>query len=131
MRHGVDDAGEVVVETDLDLLRLGGQLDLLDTPGIGAEERLDALSAEVLRSLDAVVLVVRYPALYTRFTQKLVDELQADIGKLFLVWNLDAACVELPPAELARHAETLRVKVAGAHDLPWDQVQVQNLLVAP
>ena len=117
MRHGVGDAGEVVVETDLDLLRLGGQLDLLDTPGIGAEERLDALSAEVLRSLDAVVLVVRYPALYTRFTQKLVDELQADIGKLFLVWNLDTACAELPPAELARHAETLREKVAGAHDL--------------
>ena len=86
-------------------------------PGIGAEERLDALSAEVLRSLDAVVLVVRYPALYTRFTQKLVDELQADIGKLFLVWNLDTACAELPPAELARHAETLREKVAGAHDL--------------
>src|SRR5512144_795622 len=32
MRAGVRDATEVVVETDADLLQLGGQVDLLDTP---------------------------------------------------------------------------------------------------
>lgn len=112
-----DGAAEVVVATDLDLLQLGGQVDIVDTPGIGTEERFDLISAEALRSLDAVVLVVRYPALFTRLTQKLMKELEADIGKLFVVWNLDSACSELSADERARHAETLRARVAGAHEL--------------
>ena len=116
MRDGVD-AGEVVVETNLDLLQLGGQLDLLDTPGVGSEERFDAISDQALRSLDAVVLVVRYPALFTRFTRHLMQSLQADIGKLFVVWNLDADCAELTDDERRTHAETLRTNVAGAHEL--------------
>ena len=111
------DAHEVVAETDLDLLELGGQVDLLDTPGVGSAAQFDAVSADVLRSLDAVVLVVRYPALFTQFTRRLMDGLQADIGKLFVVWNLDADCAELTPVERARHAETLRTTVAGAHEL--------------
>jgi Dynamin family len=108
---------EVVAETDLDLLELGGQVDLLDTPGVGSAEQFDAVSAEVLRSLDAVILVVRYPALFTQFTRHLVDGLQADIGKLFVVWNLDADCAELTADERTRHAATLRANVAGAHEL--------------
>jgi hypothetical protein len=111
------DAPEVVAETDLDLLELGGQVDLLDTPGVGSAAQFDAVSADVLCSLDAVVLVVRYPALFTQFTRRLMDGLQADIGKLFVVWNLDADCAELTSVERARHAETLRANVAGAHEL--------------
>jgi predicted GTPase len=116
MRDGVD-ADEVVAETNLDLLQLGGQLDLLDTPGVGSEERFDAISEHALRSLDAVVLVVRYPALFTRFTRHLMQSLQTDIGKLFVVWNLDADCAELTDEERRTHAETLRTNVAGAHEL--------------
>ncbi len=117
MRDSAGGAGEVVVETDLDLLQLGGQVDLLDTPGVGSDERFDLISAETLRSLDAVVLVVRYPALFTQVTRRLMDQLQSDIGKLFVVWNLDAACAELTPEERTRHAERLRADVAGAHEL--------------
>ena len=117
MRAGVRDAAEVVIETNVDLLQLGGQVDLLDTPGVGSDERFDAISAEALRSLDAVVLVVRYPALYTQVTRRLVDALQADIGKLFVVWNLDAHCAELSKKERSRQAEKLRAAVAGAHEL--------------
>jgi len=116
MRDG-GTTGDVVVETDLDLLELGGQVDLLDTPGVGAAAEFDAVSADALRSLDAVVLVVRYPALFTQFTRRVMDGLQADIGKLFVVWNLDADCAELSTEELARHAATLRARVAGAHEL--------------
>lgn len=117
MRAGVRDAAEVVVETEADLLQLGGQVDLLDTPGVGSHERFDAISAEALRDLDAVVLVVRYPALFTQATRRLMDHLQADIAKLFVVWNLDADCAELSEDERARHAGTLRTEVAGAHEL--------------
>ncbi|HSP96603.1 MAG TPA: dynamin family protein [Candidatus Dormibacteraeota bacterium] len=117
MRAGVRDVAEVVVETEADLLQLGGQVDLVDTPGVGSDERFDAISAEALRALDAVVLVVRYPSLFTQATRRLMEGLQADIGKLFVVWNLDADCAELEKDELARHAETLRADVAGAHEL--------------
>jgi hypothetical protein len=117
MRTGVRDAAEVLVETDADLLQLGGQVDLLDTPGVGSDARFDAISAEALRSLDAVVLVVRYPALFTQVTRRLMEGLRADIGKLFVVWNLDADCAELSAAERAQHAERLRDDVAGAHEL--------------
>jgi len=110
MREGPGDASEVVVETDLDLLQLGGQVDLLDTPGVGAEQRFDEISAATLSSLDAVVLVVRYPALFTQFTRNIMEDLDNDIGKLFVIWNLDAE-------ERARHTETLRRNVAGAHEL--------------
>src|SRR5574341_168585 len=110
-------APEVVVETNLDLLELGGQVDLLDTPGVGSAAELDAVSAAALRSLDAVILVVRYPALFTRFTRRLVEALEEDIGKLFVVWNLDADCAELSPEERARHGASLRANIAGAHDL--------------
>jgi len=108
---------EVVVETNLDVLGLGGQVDLIDTPGVGADSHFDAVTAEALQGLDAVILVVRYPALFTQFTRHLVKTLDADIGKLFVVWNLDAACYELTPADRERHAGTLREHVAGAHDL--------------
>lgn len=108
---------EVVVETPLDLLQLGGQVDLLDTPGVGSEERFDVISGETLRSLDAVILVVRYPALFTQFTRRIMHGLENDIGKLFVVWNLDADCAELSAAERAQHASTLRSNVAGAHEL--------------
>ena len=122
MREGTADpvvvgVGEVVAETDLELLELGGQVDLLDTPGVGSAAQFDAISAEALRSLDAVILVVRYPALFTQFTRHLMDGLQTDIGKLFVVWNLDADCAELAAEDSARHAETLRANVAGAHEL--------------
>ncbi len=113
----VDDVGEVVVETDLDMLQLGGQVDLVDTPGVGSAARFDALTADALRSLDAVVLVVRYPALFTQFTRRLMDGLQTDIGKLFVVWNLDGACADLTPEERRRHADSLRANVVGVHDL--------------
>jgi signal recognition particle receptor subunit beta len=117
MRAGVRDVAEVVVETEADLLQLGGQVDLVDTPGVGSHAHFDAISAEALRALDAVVLVVRYPALFTQATRRLMQDLQADIGKLFVVWNLDADCAELEAGELARHADTLRAEVAGAHEL--------------
>jgi hypothetical protein len=125
MRNGAtppaqDDPGqiaEVVVETDLDLLQLGGQVDLLDTPGVGSEERFDTISSDALHLLDAVILVVRYPALFTQFTRALMHGLENDIGKLFVVWNLDADCAELSPQERNEHAGTLRANVAGAHDL--------------
>jgi hypothetical protein len=117
MRAGVRDASEVVIETNVDLLQLGGQVDLVDTPGVGSDARFDAISADALRSLDAVVLVVRYPALYTQVTRQLVENLQTDIGKLFVIWNLDTDCAELPAEERARQAEKLRDEVAGAHEL--------------
>jgi predicted GTPase len=117
MRGGGGEVREVVAETDVDLLRLGGQVDLMDTPGVGSEERFDAISSQALRALDAVILVVRYPALFTQFTRNLMRALESDIGKLFVVWNLDADCAELSADERARHAETLRTKVAGAHEL--------------
>lgn len=117
MREHSVDAGEITVETPVDLLRLGGQVDLLDTPGVGSDDRADRISADVLRTLDAVVLVVRYPALFTRLTRQLMQELEGDIGKLFVVWNLDTDCAELAEEERARHAEELRRSVAGAHEL--------------
>jgi hypothetical protein len=117
MRAGGTGAAEITVETPADLLRLGGQVDLLDTPGVGSDDRADRISAAVLRALDAVVLVVRYPALFTRLTRQLMSELEGDIGKLFVVWNLDSDCAELSAEERARHAEQLRHDVAGAHEL--------------
>jgi hypothetical protein len=112
--RGVD---EVVVETNLDLLQLGGQVDLLDTPGVGSEQEFDEVTAVTLRSLDAVVLVVRYPALYTQFTRRLMNELQNEIGKLFVVWNLDASCAELSSDDRQRHSQELRQRVVGAREL--------------
>ncbi len=117
MRLGAQEAQEIVAETPVDLLRLGGQVDLLDTPGIGSDDRADQISSEVLRSLDAVVLVVRYPALFTKVTRQIMAGLQSDIGKLFVVWNLDADCAELTSDERRRFADQLRADVAGAHEL--------------
>lgn len=117
MRGNPSGVHEVLVETNLNLLQLGGQVDLLDTPGVGSVVDFDAVSAEALRSLDAVVMVVRYPALFTQFTRRLMEGLETDIGKLFVVWNLDTACGELSGEERTRHAETLRSNVAGANDL--------------
>ena len=117
MKADTENIGDVVIETSADLLRLGGQVDLIDTPGVGSRDRFDQISAEALRALDTVVLVVRYPALFTRFTRHIVNELQNDIGKLFVVWNLDASCAELSKEERERHAENLRTRVAGAHEL--------------
>ncbi len=117
MRLGVPDADEIVVETPVDLLRLGGQVDLLDTPGVGSDDRSDEISGEVLETLDAVVLVVRYPALFTKVTRKIMAGLEQDIGKLFVVWNLDADCAELSSEERSRHGDRLRIDVSGAHEL--------------
>ncbi|MFP4306868.1 MAG: dynamin family protein [Desulfococcaceae bacterium] len=117
MKTGPESSDEVVVETPSDLLRLGGQVDLIDTPGIGSQDRFDQISGEALRSLDTVVLVVRYPALFTRYTRHIVTELQNDIGKLFVIWNLDASCAELTAEERRRQADNLRTRVAGAHEL--------------
>jgi hypothetical protein len=117
MRSGVVDAREVVVQTDLDLLQLGGQVDLEDTPGVGAEARFDSISARELAALDAVIVVLRYPALFTRFSRELVRRLEGDIGKLFVVWNVDAACADLDDEERRHHADNLRANVAGAHEL--------------
>ncbi len=117
MRAGDGVPAAVVAETNLDLLQLGGQVDLVDTPGVGSDAQHDAISDAAVHALDAVVLVVRYPALFTQFTRRLVEGLDADIGKLFVVWNLDAACTELTPAERERHAADLRAHVAGAHEL--------------
>lgn len=108
---------EVKVTTNLDLLRLGGQVDLVDTPGVGSDDAHDEVSARALRALDAVILVVRYPALFTKFTRNLMRDLEGDVSKLFVVWNTDATCHELSPAELEEQIETLRRDVAGAHDL--------------
>ena len=117
MRSGSENAGQVVAETPSELLRLGGQVDLIDTPGIGSQDQFDQISGHALRALDTVVLVVRYPALFTRFTRHVAAELQNDIGKLFVVWNLDASCAELDEEERQRHAATLRSQVSGAHEL--------------
>jgi len=117
MRDDNTTVDEVVIETNLDLLQLGGQVDLLDTPGVGSETQFDTITAAALRSLDAVVLLVRYPALFTQFTRRLMDGLRNDIGKLFVVWNLDAACAELTPEDRKRQTEILRANVAGAHEL--------------
>lgn len=117
LRGGLQQVAEIVAESPIDLLQLGGQVDLIDTPGVGSDDRADQISADVLRSLDAVVLVVRYPGLFTRLTRTLVNALESDIGKLFVVWNLDADCAELSADERQRHAETLRADVAGAHEL--------------
>jgi signal recognition particle receptor subunit beta len=117
MRETAPALREVVVETDLDLLQLGGQVDLVDTPGVGSEAQFDAVTADTLRGLDAVILVVRYPALFTQFTRHLADQLRGDIGKLFVVWNLDPASAELPEAERRRHADALNAKLPGAHEL--------------
>jgi hypothetical protein len=117
MRLGVPEADEIVVETPVDLLRLGGQVDVLDTPGVGSDDRADQISAEVLRSLDAVVLVVRYPGLFTKLTRRIMAGLESDIGKLFVVWNLDTDCAELSSEERSQHADKLRADVAGAHEL--------------
>lgn len=117
MREGLETSDEVTVTTDLDLLKLGGQVDLVDTPGVGSEDHLDVISGQVLRTLDAVVLVVRYPALFTQFTRRLVEQLQGDISKLFVVWNLDGACQDLSDEERERQREALRANVAGAHEL--------------
>jgi hypothetical protein len=117
MKTGPESSDEVVIETPSDLLRLGGQVDLIDTPGIGSQDRFDQISGETLRSLDTVVLVVRYPALFTRYTRHIVTELQNDIGKLFVIWNLDASCAELTAEDQRRQADNLRTQVAGAHEL--------------
>jgi signal recognition particle receptor subunit beta len=117
MKEVPEDVREVVVETSADLLQLGGQVDLIDTPGVGGQDRFDLISADTLKSLDTVVLVVRYPGLFTKFTRHLMNELQKDIGKLFVVWNLDASCGELAADERDGHAETLRKQVAGANEL--------------
>ncbi|HVM95128.1 MAG TPA: dynamin family protein, partial [Candidatus Acidoferrales bacterium] len=117
MRHGSVEASEVVVETALDVLQLGGQVDLLDTPGVGSDAHFDSITDEALQSLDAVILVVRYPALFTQVTRRLMQRLDADISKLFVVWNLDAASNELEPSERERHAADLKAHVAGAHEL--------------
>ncbi len=116
MREGAGVA-EVVVETPADVLQLGGQVDLLDTPGLGSDDQFDKVTNDLLASLDAVVLVVRYPALFTQFTRRLMERLQRDLTKMFVVWNLDTACAELTSSERSRHAATLREKVAGAHEL--------------
>jgi len=117
MRRGTTEKAEVVVETNLDLLQLGGQVELLDTPGLGSDARMDSVSAEALRSLDAIILVVRYPALFTEFTRQLVRGLSHDISKLFVVWNLDGSCRDLGDAERARHTDTLRANLAGAYEV--------------
>ncbi len=115
--RGEPDVDEVTVTTNLELLQLGGQLDLVDTPGVGSEDRFDEISARTLRSLDAVIVVVRYPALFTRFTRHLMTTLEEDIGKLFVVWNYDTACAELSDEERKEQIEALRTKVAGVHEL--------------
>ncbi len=117
MRDTQFTASEVVVETPLDLLKLGGQVDLMDTPGMGSHVQFDAITEDALRSLDAIVLVVRYPALFTQFTRHLVERLRTDIAKLFVVWNLDAGCAELSQPEREHHAETLKANVATTHEL--------------
>lgn len=108
---------EVVVETNLDLLQLGGQAELLDTPGLGADAKMDSVSAEALGALDAVILVVRYPALFTELTRRLANDLSHDISKLFVVWNLDASCRELSEAERGHQLQLLRDNLTVSHDV--------------
>ncbi len=117
MRRSSNPSAEAVVETNLDLLQLGGQVELLDTPGMGSDARMDTVSADALRCLDAIILVVRYPALFTEYTRQLTRGLSHDISKLFVVWNLDASCRSLDAAQRSQHAQTLRSNVSGAHDL--------------
>ncbi len=118
MRAHPFEAAEVLVTTPLDLLSLGGQVDLLDTPGMGScDEHFDAITGTLLQALDAVVLVVRYPGLFTRFTRELVERLEGTISKLFVVWNLDRACADLSPAERQRFAEQLSQNIRIPHEL--------------
>lgn len=117
MRQSSISNTEAVVETNLDLLQLGGEVELLDTPGMGSDARMDTVSADALRCLDAIILVVRYPALFTEYTRQLTRGLSHDISKLFVVWNLDASCQSLDSAQRNQHAQTLRSNVSGAHDL--------------
>ncbi len=117
MRGSTFGKSEVVVETNLDLLQLGGQAELLDTPGLGADAKMDSVSADALRALDAVILVVRYPALFTELTRRLAKDLSHDISKLFVVWNLDASCRELSDRERRHQLQLLRDNLAVAHDV--------------
>lgn len=118
MRVHPFDAAEVLVTTPLDLLALGGQVDLLDTPGMGSlDHHFDRITGDTLELLDAVVLVVRYPGLFTRFTQELVQNLTGKISKLFVVWNLDRACADVPMHERTRYAEQLSAHIGMPHEL--------------
>lgn len=118
MREHPFEASEVRVTTPLDLLSLGGQVDLLDTPGMGSRDRhFDAVTDEILDALDAVVLVVRYPGLFTRFTGELVARLEGKISKLFVVWNLDRGCIDLSAAERERFAQQLSNSIGMTHEL--------------
>lgn len=118
MRQHAFEAPEVLVTTPLDLLSLGGQVDLLDTPGMGSRDsHFDAVTDRIVDTLDAVVLVVRYPGLFTRFTDDLVARLQGKISKLFVVWNLDRGSLDLSPAERERFARQLSQSIGIAHEL--------------
>ncbi len=117
MRANPRGSAEAVVTTPLDLLRLGGQVDLVDTPGVGAEDAWDAVTGATVASLDAAVLVVRYPGLYTRATRDRAAALEQSLGKLFVVWNLDSACAELGPEARARHAAELRSRLPRAREV--------------
>ncbi|MCX8073268.1 MAG: dynamin family protein [Candidatus Binatia bacterium] len=118
MRTHPFEASEVRVTTPLDLLALGGQVDLLDTPGMGSRERhFDSVTEEILQALDAVVLVVRYPGLFTRFTHELVERLDGRISKLFVVWNLDRGCIDLSETERRHFARQLSDNVGMTHEL--------------
>ncbi len=118
MRQDPFSATEVVVTTPLELLSLGGQVDLLDTPGLGGrDEHFDRITEETIRALDAAVLVVRYPALFTRFTHELVERLASHVSTLFVVWNLDPTSRELSPSERERHARSLAENIGMPHRL--------------
>lgn len=118
MRTSPFAAAEVVVTTPLELLSLGGQVDLLDTPGLGGrDEHFDQITEETIRALDAAVLVVRYPALFTRFTHQLVERLASQISKLFVVWNLDPTSRELGEGDRQRYARSLSENVGMPHEL--------------
>lgn len=118
MRSAPFAATEVVVTTPLDLLALGGQVDLLDTPGLGGrDEHFDQITQETIRALDAAVLVVRYPALFTRFTHQLVERLARQVSKLFVVWNLDPTSRDLTEVDRQRYARALAENVGMPHEL--------------
>jgi len=118
MRSESAGTSEVVISTPLELLALGGQVDLLDTPGLGGRDtHFDRVTEETIRSLDAAVLVVRYPALFTRFTHELVERLATHISTLFVVWNLDPTSRELAPGERDRHARSLSENIGIPHRL--------------